>query len=227
MTVPKSLLPYFFLGLINLAGCLADIELMRSISKPLQMPALAFFFIKEAPKTPLNRYVLMALFLSWLGDTLLMFASSAPQFFMLGLASFLLAHLVYTVINISAVNVSGGLKPQWQDIPFLLYGFLVFGLLKDNLGDMYFPAMAYAVVICIMALSARKRWKRTDNQSFWLVMVGALIFMLSDTLLAFNRFHEPLPQSDLLIMSTYIVAQALIVMGLVVFLKKIPQEAGS
>ena len=227
MRIPKTLLPYFFLGLINLVGCVADIELMCTISKPLLMPALAFCFIKEAPQSPLNRYVIMALVFSWLGDTLLMFTDVASYFFMLGLIFFLLAHVVYIIINLSAVNEAGGLKPQWQDIPFLFYGFFVFGFLKDNLGDMYFPAMAYTVVICIMALTARKRWKRTDTESFWLVMIGAVIFIISDTFIAFNRFGEPLPQADLLIMSTYIVAQALIVMGLIVFLQKIPREAGS
>jgi len=228
MSLPKTLLPYFLFGLLNLIGCVAEIELLRTISKPLLMPALAFFFYKEAPASPLNRHVMAALLFSWLGDTLLMFVSEADIFFMLGLSSFLLAHLVYIIINMSAVTEAGsGFKPQWQDLPFLLYGFLIFGMLKDNLGDMYFPALAYAVVICIMALTARKRWKRSDNQSFWLVMSGALVFMVSDSLLALNRFLDPIPQSDLLIMTTYIVAQFLIIKGLIAFLQKIPHEAGS
>lgn len=215
-------------ALLDLIACATGNDSMRYVTKPLLMPALAFYFYRSVPVTPLNRYVFMALLLSFLGDTLLMFSSLSATFFILGLTSFLLAHLVYVVINMSAVNVAGqGLKPQWQDLPFLLYGFVIFAFLKGGLGDMYFPALAYTVVICIVGLTARKRWKRTDNQSFWLVMSGAIAFLLSDSLLAINKFLEPLPQPDLLVMSTYVLAQFLIIRGIIVFIQKIPREAGS
>ena len=224
----KTLLPYLLVALVNLIACGMGDDTIRMITKPLLMPALAFFFIKSAPQTVLSRYVLAALAFSFLGDTLLMFTGSNSMFFTLGLAAFLLAHLVYIVINISAVSTpASGFKVQWQDLPFFLYGFVIFGFLKDDLGQMYFPALAYAVVICIMGLTARKRWKRTDNTSFWYVMSGALMFMLSDTLLAFNKFSSPIPQADLWIMSTYIIAQFLIIRGLIAFIQKIPHEAGS
>ena len=214
----KTLLPYLLVALVNLIACGMGDDTIRMITKPLLMPALAFFFIKSAPQTVLSRYVLAALLFSFLGDVLLMFTGENSLFFTLGLASFLLAHLVYIVINISAVNApASGFKVQWQDLPFFLYGFVIFGFLKDDLGSMYFPALAYAVVICIMGLTARKRWKRTDNASFWYVMCGAMAFLISDTLLAFNKFSSPILQADLWIMSTYIIAQFLIIRGLIAF----------
>ena len=224
----KALIPYLLVATLNLVACGIGDDTLRMITKPLLMPALALYFLMSVPQTVLSRYVLAALAFSFLGDTLLMFTGSNAQFFTVGLAAFLLAHLVYIIINISAVNSPGsGFKVQWQDLPFLAYGFVIFGFLKDDLGKMYFPALAYAVVICIMGLTARKRWKRTDNESFWYVMSGAGTFMVSDTLLAFNKFSNPIAQADFLIMGTYIIAQFLIIRGLIIFVQKIPHEAGS
>jgi len=57
-------------------------------------------------------------------------------------------------------------------------------------------------------------------------MVGAIFFMLSDTLLAMNKFVAPIENERVLIMSTYIIAQFLIAKGIIVFIQKIRPEAG-
>lgn len=226
MRLPKQLLPYLLLGIINLIACYGGMTDIKFISKPLLMPVLAFYFYQSVPDTPLNRYVMGALLFSFLGDTFLMFTSYSSHFFTLGLTTFVLAHLVYIIINMNAVNEQGkGFRLQWQDIPFFLYGLIIFSVVKDDLGIMYFPALGYTVIICIMSLTARKRWKRTDNKSFWLVMIGALFFLCSDSLLAVNKFTAPLPQADLLIMSTYLIAQFLIIEGLIVFIRKLQTKA--
>ena len=228
MQIPKHLIPFLGITLVDLILRTLELSSVTWVSKPLLMISLAYYFYRAVPATALNRFVLAALGFSFLGDSLLMFVSSNDSFFLIGLISFALAHLIYIVINLNAVNEGKpGIKFQWQDIPFLLYGLGVFSLVKDGLGDMYFPALSYTVLICIMGMTARKRWKKTDNQSFWLIMTGAGFFIISDSLLAINRFLEPLPKADLLIMITYLLAQFLIVQGLVVFIKKIPQGAGS
>ncbi|GAB5525736.1 MAG: lysoplasmalogenase [Roseivirga sp.] len=228
MNTPKHLLPYLFIGLLNLIACAFGQSDIQMFTKPLLMPALAFYFYQSVPATPLNRFVMAALFFSFLGDTLLMFSDYNSLFFTIGLATFLLAHLVYIIINMNAVEEAGkGFRLQWQDIPFILFGLIIFSIVKKDLGEMYFPALGYTVIICIMTMTARKRWKRTDMNSFWLVMSGAIFFLVSDSLLAINKFMEPIPQADLLVMSTYLIAQFLIIRGLIVFIKKIRQEAGS
>lgn len=211
--------------LLQLIACILGQEDLRFASKPLLMPALAFYFYQSVPKTPLNRFVLGALLFSFLGDTLLIFASYDKIFFILGLITFLLAHLIYIVINMNTMEQAGkGFKLQWQDVPFFLFGLIIFSVVKKDLGDMYFPALGYTVIICIMTLTARKRWKRTDMKSFWLVMIGALLFLTSDSFLAVNKFMEPIPQSDLIIMSTYLVAQFLLIEGLIVFIKRLKSQ---
>lgn len=228
MRAPKHLLPYLFLGILNLIACASGQGDLQMFTKPLLMPALAFYFYQSVPATPLNRFVMAALLFSFLGDSLLMFSDYSSLFFTIGLATFLLAHIVYIIINMNAVNETGkGFKLQWQDIPFFLFGLIIFSIVKKDLGDMYFPALGYTVIICIMSMTARKRWKKTGMTSFWLVMSGALFFLTSDSLLAINKFLDPIPQADLLIMSTYLIAQFLIIQGLIVFIKKIRLEAGS
>ena len=189
------------------------------------MPALALYFYQSVPKTPLNRFVMGALLFSFLGDTLLIFADNHKVFFILGLTTFLMAHLIYIVININTMESTGkGFKLQWQDVPFFLFGLVIFSVVKKDLGDMYFPALAYTVIICIMTLTARKRWKRTDTKSFWLVMIGALLFLTSDSFLAFNKFMDPIAGADFIIMTTYLIAQFLLIEGLIVFINRLKNE---
>ncbi|MEQ1658541.1 MAG: lysoplasmalogenase, partial [Hylemonella sp.] len=76
------------------------------------------------------------------------------------------------------------------------------------------PVAAYVLVIALMAAQAIGRATvLRDKPALW-VAVGAGFFMLSDTLLALNKFVSPLPLSQLWVLSTYYVAQVLIVRGM-------------
>ncbi len=228
MKSQKHLAPFLILALLELSGRLLGSEEITWVTKPLLMPALMLFFVQSAPKTPLNTYILAALFFSFLGDTLLMLVPRSEYFFMAGLGSFLLAHLIYIVINMSAITEGErGFKPQWQDLIFVAYGLGIFSLINNDLGSMYIPVVIYTVVICLMAITARKRWKKTDNQSFKLVLSGAILFVISDSILALDKFYKPFETAGFLIMLTYLAAQFLLVKGFIVFIQKIRPEAGS
>lgn len=75
--------------------------------------------------------------------------------------------------------------------------------------------MIYALVITIMALQALFRFGYTTNKSFALVFIGAILFMISDSLLAINKFLMPIQFASFYIISTYMVAQYLIVEGVI------------
>ena len=79
---------------------------------------------------------------------------------------------------------------------------------------MRFPVVAYAAVIQAMVIAAVFRWGRTANASFWAVFAGALLFMISDSLIAVNKFYTPLDGASQWIMTTYLSGQFLIVFGL-------------
>jgi uncharacterized membrane protein YhhN len=87
-------------------------------------------------------------------------------------------------------------------------------VLYPVLGDMRIPVVVYAVTITSMVLNALFRYGRTTATSFGLVMAGAILFMISDSILAINRFLDPVSHASGWVMLTYILAQYLIIRGL-------------
>ena len=163
----------------------------------------------SGPKTP---WVLLmaALGGSLAGDVFLMF----PGFFIPGLVSFLVAHLFYVALFKSgqAWFPHRGALAATLGIGVAMYAFLWAGGLPPALRA---PVAAYVLVIALMAAQAIGRATvLRDAPSLW-VAIGAGFFMLSDSLLATNRFVTPLPMAQVWVLATYYAAQALIVAGMV------------
>jgi uncharacterized membrane protein YhhN len=183
-------------------------------TKPAIVITLLLFFIFNAAHLSFFiKYVtLMALFFSLLGDVLLMFVSNSEQFFIAGLVSFLLAHIMYILVFLRDRN------SKRNSVPFiillLLYATGLFYLIKDGLGAMLIPVSVYMTVILIMATTAFMRKGFVLNRGYLLVFIGAIFFMISDSLLATNKFYTTLPFSNVSIMTTYAIAQFLIVSGI-------------
>ena len=97
-------------------------------------------------------------------DVFLIFSDQLPIFFLLGLGAFLMAHLVYIFLNLNLVNTDDRkLKFKWHDLLFGIYGLFMFRFIRPDLGDMMIPALIYTVVICIMGITASKRWGNSKN----------------------------------------------------------------
>jgi uncharacterized membrane protein YhhN len=214
---------FLFFGLLvaELTAVLMDSKSLEYISKPSLMLALGIYFFLEtthiARKKQRNR-VLLGAFFSLLGDVLLMFSGG----FILGLAAFLTAHIFY----ISAFYLDNdGFIFKKNDriaagIGFLSYAtvFLYFVLPKvDN--TLQLPILAYGITILTMLLTALNRWKNVDSNTFKWVLLGAILFVLSDSLLAINRFVQPFSFSGIAIMLTYALGQFLIVQGVLMRIK--------
>lgn len=214
MKAPKTLLPFIFLSLLHLIGHAAGQETIHMGTKPLLIPALAFYFWKTCIPTPLNKFVYGALFFSWLGDSLLIFSELDGLFFIGGLVTFLLAHIVYVIMNINFVN--DGLSKivfRWPSVIIVIYGLIVFSLLKPNLAELTIPVAIYISVICMMGITAFGRSGRSRDNDFRWVMAGAILFMASDSILAFNKFNAPIANASIWVMTTYLAAQLLLVKG--------------
>ena len=76
------------------------------------------------------------------------------------------------------------------------------------------PVAAYVLVIALMAAQAWARHAVQPGRAAWMVALGACFFMLSDSLLAINRFVTPLPWAQVWVLASYYAAQALIVGGM-------------
>jgi len=211
--------------LLIYAGCavgccvsrLTDLSMLSVICKPLLMPILMLFFWLNSKKTAskIRIFIMTALFFSWGGDVFLMFQEKAPIFFLLGLTSFLLAHIAY----ILAFNQVGSnpksilLKRPYLLIPFLIYAGGMMYSMSSNLGDMFAPVLVYASIISLMCIFAINRFDRVNIGSFWWVLAGAIVFVLSDSTIAINKFLSPFYYAGFVIMSLYTIGQYMIVKG--------------
>jgi len=151
--------------------------------------------------------LLLALLASLAGDVLLMLPGN---YFVPGLAAFLVAHLCYLALLRQGV---GWFPSRRALLAVLAVGAGMYAVLWPGLGGGVLPVAvaAYVVVISLMAAQAMGRATlRGDAGARW-VAAGACIFMLSDALIAINKFVAPVPQSGLWILATYFCAQMLIV----------------
>lgn len=222
MRISSTLVVFLAISVSHLASIILDLPLFTNISKPFLMLALLAYFNQSVPKTVLNKFVNLALILSFIGDSLLIFTDHHPLFFMLGLGAFMIAHLVYIFLNLNLIETEDRkLKFHWSDILFAAYGLFMFRFVRPNLGEMMIPTLIYTVVICMMGITAAKRFRRSSKQSFILVLSGAMVFMVSDSLLAIDKFYQSFAQADLLIMLTYITGQFLIVRGIIMFIENL------
>ena len=190
---------------------------LHQVCKPLIMITLGIYYLSHAEFS--STAVWLAIFCSLAGDVLLMFEAGDPKFFMMGLAAFLMAHIFYILSYRSTrtnhwKNLLKGIQKIRFAFPIVLAGTGLIVVLYPSLGALKIPVVVYALVLIIMVLDSVFRYGRTSNVSFGLVFLGSILFMFSDSVLAINKFLKPVPGAGFWIMSTYILAQFLIIHGL-------------
>jgi uncharacterized membrane protein YhhN len=153
--------------------------------------------------------LLLALAASLAGDVFLM----VPGYFIPGLVSFLCAHLAYIALFKRGQPWFPSRVALLVPLGFagVMYAVLWFGGLPAGLRG---PVAAYVLVIALMAAQAIGRAMVLKHRGALWVALGAGFFMLSDTLLALNKFVTPLPLAPLWVLATYYTAQVLIVRGM-------------
>lgn len=213
----RLLIAFFIISIIHIVAILLKSDTISAISKCLIVPMLMLYVISERKGfSGKIKLVIVALFFCWAGDILLLYASTNENFFLYGLAAFLLGHLFYIVSFIKFVRIQSNGKALallFYLLP-LSYAILLLAMLYPQLGDMMIPVFVYGIVISIMCGVAMWRWHKTDEASFSYVIMGAILFIISDSIIAINKFHTAFEWSGLLIMATYIIAQYLITVGL-------------
>lgn len=210
------------------------IPLLLYITKPLITLSLGgyYLYLTRFRRGLYDTLVMMALFFSLCGDVLLMLGGTGR--FLAGIGAFLIAHVCY--ISVFSLNfsrqsvrpVSVFLLKPWLILPLLIYVGLLIYRIYGGAGEFLIPVLVYSCVIFFMVVSAINRWGRTSLISYTLVVTGAILFMLSDSLIAINRFstHDlPAIFFDWGVMSTYMLAQLMIIWGILVERKQpLPQD---
>ena len=170
--------------------------------KALPIAILGIWVCTKSP-VPNRGWLLAAIGFSACGDVLL--ALSIENRFVLGLAAFLLAHLAY--IRIVVARTSERSFPPLGLMLLAIYLVIMISAVIPNAGNARIPIVIYMLVICTMAAFAMK-------SKMLMLIVGTLVFMVSDSLIAINEFVVAVPYEALLIMATYYVAQYLMVVSL-------------
>ena len=147
--------------------------------------------------------VLVALSLSLFGDVFLMFgdgARASDRAFVAGLASFLLAHLAF--VWAFAQGLGAPDLPGWLAAVVFYAGALLFVLLP-RAGALKLPVLVYCLVLAAMVFAAAARHETLGDADSLRAMLGALLFMVSDSLLGWRRFVGRYRAAQALILSTY------------------------
>lgn len=214
-----SLALFLLVSVGELTSQVVDLPWLHTLCKPALLPLLLVYYVVSAREAggSMSMLVVAALGLSWLGDVLLM--GEGQSFFIFGLVSFLLAHVTYILAyrqhqQADDSKALRGIQKIRYGFPLVFAGVGLVMILYPRLSDLRIPVMVYAGVITVMTLTGLFRFGRTNASSFAQVFAGAILFMMSDSLLAVNKFLEPLAYSGLWIMLTYLAAQWFIVRGL-------------
>lgn len=179
------------------------------VTKPLIVASLIGFYIATVPVQ--NNVFLLGLIFAMLGDISLMF--DGELFFTLGLASFLIMQWCY--VFVFRTDVKAPQRSAYMFIGILtIFSAVILWILWPHAGNMKPHIVLYIISIFSMTVMALLR-KPQSNISYNFVFWGAVLFMVSDTLLAYNKFVVPIPAASFFVMITYIAAQYGIVRGIV------------
>lgn len=214
---------YLFIGILVVISREVHHYWLHYSSKPLIMLSLLLLYLQQSHQDRTSKefwFVIGAICASCLGDICLMFEGNV--WFLAGLSSFLCAHVAYILRFTNQANPSDALsilrQKPWLLLPLMLYAGLLLWLVLPEADDvMRNPVLVYATVIFLMVLSAINRYGRVPTSSFREVSLGAILFMLSDSMIAIHRFAEeilPIPGVQFWIIFTYMSAQYLIITGL-------------
>ncbi len=191
-------------ALACLVGEYLELRALIYVAKPLAtLAALLLAALTRAPVSSRYRALISAgLAASLAGDVLLMLPGDR---FVAGLASFLVAHLLYIA---AFACEKGGLRNPAAATTVGLFAVAMLAFVWPDLGAMRLPVTAYVAVIALMGWQAFARWGRSPGAE--LAALGAMSFLVSDSALAIGRFRSEFTGGTLLVLGSYWLAQWLI-----------------
>jgi len=195
--------PFFFRMLILIAGIAAICADSFSLSfffvlKPLcTLLILTYLFLyKNTNLTRFAHTLGIGLLFCLIGDSFLLF----EHYFIFGLASFLLAHLIFLYAFVK--------RQGWQWKPrvagvLILFASAVFALVYQGLGAMLFPVLAYLTVIVVMSWQGWALALNPKMEQAGRLGLAVSLFLVSDALIALDKFYFSFPLSGVAILATY------------------------
>lgn len=176
--------------------------------KPLTTILIFFIALQSGSSTSANYAYLIyiGLIFCLFGDVFLII----PNKFTLGLLSFLVAHLFFAVFFITlSKSISYSLI-----IIFTILGTIIYSILYKYLGKMKIPVLIYVTIIFLMAWRGFEYYLTAKNTASILIAISVILFMFSDSNIAFNKFKKTYKSAEFLILTTYYLSIYLISISL-------------
>lgn len=198
-----ALFVFLTVSFLDIVGILYKIPVLIHIFKPLILLSLITLYALSVSK--INKMYVLALICSLLGDVFLMF--EGELYFIIGLISFLLAHLLFINIVIKEIKKNTIKNIIIAAFPFVIVFSLLIFRLKNSLGEMLFPVIIYGIIIATFGTVSLINFREKKSMKSIFMLFGAIIFMISDSVLAINKFYEQAHIFEIIVMATYVLAQ--------------------
>lgn len=206
---------FLILAVVNIVGLRSDDTRVNRCTKPLLMPMLALaYFLAARGSDDFALLLVIGLLCGFLGDTFLL--GTTQKLFTCGLLAFLAGHIFYILLYLGRTELSA-LPLTGILLPLAAYALLLYLVLKG-----LFPSLKKEEkpgVAVYMAAILAMNWAALQyalGGGSYLPFAGSILFVLSDTMLAFQQFKfRSTPFSRIAVMTTYLAAQTLITFGFI------------
>lgn len=209
--LPVLAITVFFLIRAEFRKAQRQIYVLKPLATLLVIAVALLSFREAQVNLTYTVGVLVGLALSFGGDIALMFQTNRKAF-MTGLVLFLLAHVAYaiTFTVLDRLHTTDWLTA----LVLLLIGAAFFFLIRGGLGKMKIPVIVYLVVISVMVNQALSAFTGSafNLRQAWMIAIGAVLFYISDVILAANRFWKPF-QYNRISLAFYYAGQYLIALA--------------
>ena len=208
---------FWIIAWFDIIGLIFNLGPVHFIMKPLLMPVLIFSILLFTHNTAGRIKMIGALFFSFLGDVFLLLEGKDPLFFIVGLCCFLVTHIFY-IRWFRQLSISR--RSLIKDHPYVIFIILAYTasllyVLVPGLGELIIPVILYACIISTMLYFSLCISYSISKFTRYLILAGTICFVLSDSLLAMNKFYKPFPFAAAIVMFTYCMAQYYIVKGFI------------
>jgi uncharacterized membrane protein YhhN len=210
---------FFILSIIEVFGEYKDNNKIIYSLKPLLMPMLIFFYIFGVIEATgailnINWLVIVALLGGMFGDIFLMLKNE-EKWFLFGMVAFLINQIFYILAFFLSITNYATFNPWTLFLlgpTLLILVFTVPRFLKKS-EDMKIPVLVYMVAIVLMHIAALIRLSTLQGLASILIFIGSISFIFSDSSIAINKWAGEFTNARLIIMTTYLMAQFYITLG--------------
>ena len=182
------------------------------IGKSELMPILALFYWCNAPEV--NPFIMAALFFGWIGDLFLL-KKEKTVYFLAGTAAFLIGHIFYILTFAKISNFYKNVPPfAWLILAVgIVLLFAAYFIVLQYKKIMILPGLIYYSAVIFLNFTIACCYSHLNQTAFTVTLLGSLLFLISDSLLALRSIAKKLPPHTPLIILTYVPAQFLLIMG--------------